>query len=92
MLCPRACSLGLQQWGTWCQARFRVFSVVFHDDAPSADAMLGAVQAVTSAQLSVEGWMTNSAESRAAAIEAAKDASESAQMCHKFMRNMGPKA
>lgn len=53
---------------------------------------MSCAQAVTSAQLSVEGWMNNTVESRAAAIEAAKDASESAQMCHKFMRNMGPKA
>ena len=50
------------------------------------------MQAVASAQLSVEGWSTNTAESRAAAIEAAKDASESAQMCHKFMRNLQAKA
>ena len=49
-------------------------------------------QAVASAQLSTEGWSTNSAESRAAAIEAAKDASESAQLCHKFMRNIQIKA
>jgi hypothetical protein len=49
------------------------------------------MQAVVSAQLSVEGWSTNTAESRAAAIEAAKDASESAQMCHKFMRNLQAK-
>ena len=50
------------------------------------------VQAVASAQLSVEGWSTNTAESRAGAIDAAKDASESAQMCHKFMRNVQARA
>lgn len=49
-------------------------------------------QAVASAQLSVEGWSTNSTESRAGAVEAAKDASESAQMCHKFMRSIQAKA
>lgn len=49
-------------------------------------------QAVASAQRSVEGWSTNTAESRAAAIEASKDASESAQMCHKFMRSIQAKA
>lgn len=40
----------------------------------------------------MEGWGANSVESRAAAIEAAKDASEAAQLCHKFMRNMTTKA
>ena len=49
-------------------------------------------QAVASAQLSVEGWSANTSESRAAAIDAAKDASESAQMCHKFMRSIQTKA
>ena len=49
-------------------------------------------QAVTSAQLAVEGWGVNTVESRAAAIEASKDASEASQLCHKFMRNMSTKA
>jgi len=50
------------------------------------------MQAVTSAQLSMDGWRDNTVESRAYAIEAAKDASESAQLCHKFMRTMTVKA
>ena len=49
-------------------------------------------QAVQSAQMSVDGWSENTTNSRAAAIDAAKDASESAQMCHKFMRNIQAKA
>jgi hypothetical protein len=40
----------------------------------------------------VEGWGVNTVESRAAAIEASKDASEASQLCHKFMRNMSTKA
>ena len=47
---------------------------------------------MASAQLSVEGWSANTSESRAAAIDASKDASESAQMCHKFMRSIQTKA
>ncbi len=59
---------------------------------PSPQLVPSLLQAVASAQLSVEGWSTNSTESRAGAIEAAKDASESAQMCHKFMRSIQAKA
>lgn len=50
------------------------------------------MQAVMSAQLAVEGWTANTIDSRAAAIEASKDASEASQLCHKFMRNMNTKA
>jgi hypothetical protein len=45
-------------------------------------------QAVSSAEASIAGWKENTEASRARAIEAAKEASEAAQLAHKFMRNM----
>ncbi|CAL8470611.1 g10153 [Coccomyxa elongata] len=58
----------------------------------TAEASGLAAKAVMSAQLAVEGWTANTIDSRAAAIEASKDASEASQLCHKFMRNMNTKA
>ncbi len=49
-------------------------------------------QAVASAQASADGWTANTAESRAGAVAAATEASEAAQLCHKFMRNIAAKA
>ncbi len=47
---------------------------------------------MASAQLSVEGLSADMAKSRAGAIDAAKDTSESVQMCHRFMRNVQARA